>query len=77
MSKPVAQEPFSIAIVGGGIGGLTLAIGLQYQGVPHHIYESAQAFSEIGAGVSFGTNALRAMSLIDPAIKKGLIVDQP
>lgn len=48
-----------------------MAIGLIHQNISCTLYESAAAFSEIGAGVSFGPNALRAMSLIDPNIKKG------
>lgn len=68
-TKP--QKPFSIAVAGGGIGGLALAIGLLHQGVPVHIYEAAHAFTEIGAGVAFGANSMRAVSLIDPAIEQG------
>ncbi|KAF2787619.1 FAD/NAD(P)-binding domain-containing protein [Melanomma pulvis-pyrius CBS 109.77] len=56
---------FNIAIVGAGIGGLGLAIGLSHLGVPFTIYESAPAFSAVGAGVGLGPNALRAMDLID------------
>ncbi|MCJ1252050.1 hypothetical protein MMC30_009288 [Trapelia coarctata] len=58
-TKP--QKPFSIAVAGGGIGGLALAIGLIHQGVPVHIYEAAHAFAEIGAGVAFGANSMRAI----------------
>ena len=57
------QKPFTIAICGGGIAGLTLAIGLLRHNTPFHIYESAHAFTEVGAGVAFGPNSLRAMSL--------------
>ena len=77
MTKPTApkpeatpQKPFTIAVCGGGIGGLALTIGLLHQGVPVHVYEAAPAFAEIGAGVYFGPNSLRAMSLIDPAIRE-------
>lgn len=35
------QQKFSIAIVGGGVCGLTLAAGLQKHGLKAHIYESA------------------------------------
>jgi len=63
------EKPFTIAIVGGGIGGLALAIGLLHQGVPVQVYESAPAFAEIGAGIAFGPNAIRSMALIDPAIR--------
>jgi salicylate hydroxylase len=48
-----------------------MAIGLLHQNISCTLYESAAAFAEIGAGVSFGPNAVRAMSLIDPDIKIG------
>lgn len=66
-----SESPFHVAICGGGIGGLCLAIGLQRHKVPFTIYEAAPAFSEIGAGVSFGPNAVQAMELIDSRITKG------
>lgn len=66
-----SSKPFDIAVVGGGIGGIALTIGLLHKHVPVTLYESARAFGEIGAGVSFGPNAARAMSLIDPAIEAG------
>jgi hypothetical protein len=64
-------KPFNIAIVGGGLGGVALAIGLIKQGVPTHIYEAAAGFGEIGAGVIFGPNSARALNLIDPAMLHG------
>ncbi|KAH8585960.1 putative salicylate hydroxylase [Bisporella sp. PMI_857] len=64
-----SQKPFTIAVVGGGIGGLALAIALRRQNVPVQVYESAPAFAEIGAGIAFGPNAIRSMELIDPAIR--------
>jgi salicylate hydroxylase len=48
-----------------------MLIGLLHQNISCTLYEAAAAFAEIGAGVSFGPNAVRAMSLIDPDIKKG------
>ncbi|KAI0176544.1 mannitol 1-phosphate dehydrogenase [Hypoxylon sp. FL1284] len=66
-----ATKPFNIAIVGGGISGLTLAISLSKQNVPVTLYESASKFGEIGAGVGFGPNAVRAMALISPEIVEG------
>jgi salicylate hydroxylase len=48
-----------------------MAIGLLHQNISCTLYESTAAFAEIGAGVSFGPNAVRAMSLIDPDIKTG------
>ena len=48
-----------------------MLIGLLHQNISCTLYEAAPAFAEIGAGVSFGANAVRAMALIDPEIKKG------
>lgn len=48
-----------------------MTIGLLHQNISCTIYEAASKFAEIGAGVSFGPNAVRAMTLIDPAIKQG------
>ncbi|KAH8806196.1 hypothetical protein F5884DRAFT_737938 [Xylogone sp. PMI_703] len=65
------SKPFHIAIVGGGLGGLATAIGLTRQGVSVRIYEKAAQFSEIGAGLAFACNAIRALGLIDPALLAG------
>ncbi|GAK63913.1 salicylate hydroxylase [Moesziomyces antarcticus] len=55
------RKDFNVAVVGGGIGGLTLAIGLHDRGVPVHIFESASKFAEIGAGIAIGPNAQNAL----------------
>lgn len=68
MGSTAVQKPFTIAIVGGGIGGVALAIGLAARNVPFHIYESAPSFGEIGAGVTFGPNVIRAMHALSPAM---------
>lgn len=64
------SPPYTVAVLGGGIAGLSLAIGLQRHGVPFHLYESAHAFAEVGAGVGFGPNSIRAMQLLDPRIRE-------
>ena len=61
-------KPFEIAVVGGGIAGLTLAIALHHRGVPVKVYERAPRFGEIGAGVSFSPNAIQAMRHCHPGI---------
>jgi salicylate hydroxylase len=68
MTLPNQTKPFTIAIVGGGLGGLLLALGLSIRNVPFHIYESAPAFTETSAGIGVGPNAVRAMALLDPRI---------
>ncbi|TKY86478.1 hypothetical protein EX895_004627 [Sporisorium graminicola] len=60
-STATPSKDFSVAIVGGGIGGLTLAIGLHDRGVPVRIFESASKFSEIGAGIAVAPNAQRVL----------------
>jgi salicylate hydroxylase len=52
-----SKKPFNLAIVGGGISGLSLAITLLEYGIDLTIYEAAPHFGEIGAGVAFGPNA--------------------
>lgn len=64
-------KSLSLAIVGGGITGMTLAIALIKHCPQIHItlYEAASAFGEIGAGVGFEPVMVRTMELIDPRIK--------
>ncbi|KAI0095538.1 FAD/NAD(P)-binding domain-containing protein [Hypoxylon sp. NC0597] len=57
-----------VAIIGGGITGIILALGLQKRGVDFTLYERAAAFTEIGAGIGFSPNAERALKVIDPEV---------
>lgn len=57
-----------IAIVGGGIAGVTLALGLVSRGIPCKVYEQGHGFAEIGAGVAFAPNSIRAMKACDPNV---------
>ncbi|KAF5018298.1 hypothetical protein F66182_9723 [Fusarium sp. NRRL 66182] len=69
MTKPSnSQKPFDIAIIGGGIAGITLAIALYHRNVPVTLYEQAPDFHEIGAGVSFTPNAVLAMKACHPGV---------
>lgn len=76
------RQPLKIAIVGGGIGGLSLLLGIlnhcDPQAIQPHLYEAAQAFSEIGAGVGLLPNAVRAMRAVDPKLREayGRIADR-
>ncbi|KAF9885231.1 hypothetical protein FE257_000591 [Aspergillus nanangensis] len=62
------KKNFHVAVVGGGIAGVTLAITLHHRGIPCTIYEQAPAFGEVGAGVSFSPNAVEAMKTCHPGI---------
>jgi salicylate hydroxylase len=50
-----------VAIVGGGIGGLTLAISLLQQSISVQVFEQDTGLREIGAGVAIGGNATRLL----------------
>jgi 2-polyprenyl-6-methoxyphenol hydroxylase-like FAD-dependent oxidoreductase len=47
-----------IAIIGGGIGGLTTAIALQQKGFEVKVYEAAPEIREVGAGLWVAPNAI-------------------
>jgi 2-polyprenyl-6-methoxyphenol hydroxylase-like FAD-dependent oxidoreductase len=58
-----------IAIIGGGIGGLTAAVALAREGLAAEVYEQAPVLEEVGAGVGLWPNALRALAPIGLAGK--------
>ncbi|KAF5000514.1 hypothetical protein FGRMN_1681 [Fusarium graminum] len=68
MATSNTPKPFDIAIIGGGIAGLTLAIALHHRNIPVVLYEQAEDFHEIGAGVSFTPNAVQAMKVCHPGV---------
>ena len=56
----MTQSP-SIAIIGGGIGGLTAAACLLQAGFDVRVYEQARWLAELGAGINIGPNASRIL----------------
>lgn len=50
-----------VAIIGGGIGGLTAARALSRAAVELAVYEAAPELREIGAGVALGPNAMKVL----------------
>jgi salicylate hydroxylase len=54
-----------IAVIGGGIGGLTAARALLRRGLEVHVYESSPELGEIGAGVALGPNAMKALRSLE------------
>jgi salicylate hydroxylase len=57
----MARNEIRIAIVGGGIGGLTLSIALRRRGLNAQVYEQASELREIGAAVALSANATREL----------------
>lgn len=50
-----------VIVIGGGIGGLAAAIGLQQIGIDVEVYERADELREVGAGISLWANAIKAL----------------
>ena len=55
----------SIAIIGGGIGGLTAAACLLRAGFDVQVYEQTSTLGEVGAGTNIGPNASRILQRAD------------
>src|SRR5215510_2099031 len=74
---PVQSCPsrsMNIAIVGGGIGGLTLALALHQRGLDCCVYESAPEVRELGVGITLLPHAMReltALGLGDALVSQG------
>ena len=51
----------SIAIVGGGVGGLAAALALVRRGFDVEVYEQSAVLKELGAGVQLGSNGTRVL----------------
>ncbi|EIW63582.1 FAD/NAD-P-binding domain-containing protein [Trametes versicolor FP-101664 SS1] len=59
---------FRVAICGGGIGGLTLAVALsRYPNIRVDVYEAAGQFKEIGAGVMIWARTWEILSILGMA----------
>jgi salicylate hydroxylase len=68
----MTQSRPSVAIVGGGIGGLFAANALVAQGLQVAVYEQAPAIAEVGAGLFMTPNSVRHLQRIGlgPAVEK-------
>ena len=51
----------SVAVIGGGIGGLSAGLSLLEAGLDVHVYEQAPRISEVRAGVAVSPNATRIL----------------
>src|SRR5215831_19800433 len=57
----MSRTKLSIAIVGGGIGGLTAAAALRLVGFEARVYEQAPRFARIGAGIQMMPNSMKVL----------------
>ncbi|WP_413171419.1 FAD-dependent oxidoreductase [Anabaena azotica] len=65
LSKPLIKK---VAIIGAGLGGLAVAIALRKLGYDVQVYEKAQDFRPIGAGLGLFPNGLNFLDAISPGI---------
>ena len=57
----MSRDDLSIAVVGGGIGGLAAALSLLRAGFDVQVFEQASALMEVGAGIQISPNASRLL----------------
>lgn len=57
-----SAENYDILIIGGGIGGLTMALSLHSDGIPCRVFEAASAFRPLGVGINMMPHAIRVLS---------------
>jgi salicylate hydroxylase len=71
----VTLRGISIAVIGGGIGGLAAALSLLRAGLDVHVYEQAPEAREVGAGIQVSPNATRILhrlGLAEPLATTGV-----
>ncbi|WP_108659565.1 FAD-dependent monooxygenase [Acuticoccus kandeliae] len=72
------RRDIEIAIIGAGLGGMTVAGLLQRAGFAVTVYEQADAFSRIGAGIHLSSNVtkiMRRLGIEDRLVEIGLHPD--
>ena len=64
-----------VLIVGGGIGGLTLALELHERGIPCRVFESAPKIEALGVGINLLPHAMRALAGLglEPALARAAV----
>ncbi|MDO9412723.1 MAG: 3-hydroxybenzoate 6-monooxygenase [Pseudolabrys sp.] len=62
-----------ILISGGGIGGLITAYALALKGLPVRVFEQADKFREVGAGIQLGPNIFNALDKL--GLKDAVLAD--
>src|SRR5579871_2795869 len=56
------SEETTVAIIGGGVAGLALALNLKKRGIACHVYEAAPEIKELGVGITLLPHATRELS---------------
>ena len=61
------RDQLPVLIIGGGIGGLCLALELGRRNIPVRLFEQASEFEEFGAGLQLSPNAVRRLKALGVA----------
>jgi salicylate hydroxylase len=70
------KRTLRVGVIGGGIGGVALTGALAQRGIEVKVFERAQAFGEVGAGIQMTPNAakvLRGLGLADALRRAGFL----
>lgn len=60
----MTHQKINIAIVGGGVGGLALALHLHARGVVCHVFEAVAEVRELGVGITLLPHAMRELAAL-------------
>ena len=60
----VRSDNLKVLIAGGGIGGLTTLLALRARGIDAELFEQAEAFRQVGAGIQISSNATRILRML-------------
>jgi len=75
MTRKSSETTTGIAIVGGGICGLKLALDLHQRGIACDVYERASQIKELGVGITVLPHGMRefaALGLADKLVAQGI-----
>ena len=59
------ESELRVAVIGGGIGGLSLGLALRERGIAADVFEQAPELTEIGAAIALSANATREYARLD------------
>lgn len=73
----MTERPLSIAIIGGGIGGLSAALHLLHAGFDVQVFEQTPEPSEVGAGLVISPNASKLLRRLGLAAEMDKVAVRP